>query len=521
MNNKTFDLLVIGAGASGACVTYEAVRRGLKVALLDAGDISSGTSSRSTKLLHGGVRYLELAFKNLDLSQLRLVRQALLERHYWLQQAPFLAKRVELALPTSNCLGKQYYRFGLGLYDALSGENNIGNSHAISTSQLKINFPLIRGDLNGGVSYSDGQFNDARLNLLLALTAEKEGATIRNHCRVLDFKLTKDGKLRGAISEDTSGNQELWEAKAIVNATGINVDTLRQYVDQNASPRVMTSRGVHIVIKQNLCPNGIGLLVPSTDDGRVLFILPFFNHTQIGTTDISCAKEDAKFPSEKEKDYLIDYIKRWFPDIKDPLIKSSWAGGRPLLTQNEGTTNSSRVVREHEIEILPCGLISAMGGKWTTCRSIALDTLNAVESVLERSLPKPKTLPLIGTASRPTETISSLLKQKDLLFQILPDSELKARQVDYLQANYGLEALSIISKGTAERIKPLSETIPVCEEEIKHSIKNEHALTPTDILARRCRLAMVDLEEANRLLPLVNEHLENAGLISQNICLTR
>ena len=194
MNSNDVDLLVIGAGANGACVAYEASKRGLKVALLDAGDVGNGTSSRSTKLLHGGVRYLELAFKTLDLAQLKLVREALLERSHWLEQVPFLAHRLELALPTENCLGKWYYRAGLGTYDALAGEKAIGNSRLLSRVQLNAALPSLRDGLNGGVAYSDGQFNDSRLNLLLALTAEKAGAIIRTRCKVIKLETQQDGK---------------------------------------------------------------------------------------------------------------------------------------------------------------------------------------------------------------------------------------------------------------------------------------------------------------------------------------
>ena len=170
MDDTAYDLLIIGGGASGACVAYEAVRRGLRVALLEANDFASGTSSRSTKLLHGGVRYLELAFKTADRAQLRLVREALLERGHWLQQAPFLAHRLELALPTDCVIGQLYYRLGLGLYDALSGQAGIGNSRLLTKQQLQVALPQLRDDIRRGVAYSDGQFDDARLNLLLALS---------------------------------------------------------------------------------------------------------------------------------------------------------------------------------------------------------------------------------------------------------------------------------------------------------------------------------------------------------------
>ena len=511
MNNEV-DLLVIGAGASGACVAYEASKRGLKVALLDAGDIGSGTSSRSTKLLHGGVRYLELAFKTLDISQLKLVREALLERAHWLERTPFLAHRLELALPTKNCLSKWYYRLGLGTYDALSGEKSIGKSRLLSKWQLSQALPSLRNDLNGGVAYNDGQFDDSRLNLLLALTAEKAGAVLRTQCRVVELIHREDGKLCGAISQDFLGRQEKWQAKAVVNATGIYVDNIRQLADPNVTERILVSRGVHLVLQENLCPNGIGLIVPSTDDGRVLFILPFFGSTQVGTTDTPCNINTATNPSRVEKEYLVDYVKRWFPTIGNPTIQSTWAGGRPLLKPAEKEILSSRLVREHEIETLPCGLISAMGGKWTTCRQIAFDTLKAVEVVLEKPLPTPRQLAIIGADESPKKTSTYLLKQQQELKGLLPKSQIQAKQLIHLQSNYGLKALSIIASSPPEERIPLSPKIPLCQAEIKHAIQNEHALTTTDVLARRCRLAMVDLAEAKRLIPVVQDQLSANGL---------
>ncbi len=511
MNSRKVDLLVIGAGASGSCIAYEAIKRGLKVALLEAFDIGAGTSSRSTKLLHGGVRYLELAFKTFDCGQLRLVKEALQERSYWLQNASFLANSLELVLPTKSLLQSGYYRAGLSIYDALAGKSNINSSHFLSKSELRKSLPLLRDDLNGGVAYSDGQFNDARLNLLLALTAEKAGVIVRTRCKVIEL-LKENGKVYGAISKDRNGLEERWSANAVVNATGIHVDKIRQMADKDAAPRIFTSRGIHIIIEQNLCPDGMGLLIPSTEDGRVLFCLPFHGKTQIGTTDTPCEIDHSRQPSEHEKNYLLTYIKKWFPNVSSPQIQSCWAGARPLLRPSADSINSSRLVREHEIEILPCGLISAIGGKWTTCRTIALDTLKVIEDKLSIKISKPINIPLLGVSSNADNSRKELLLQQHKIKDCLPDTKLREKQIKHLQANYGLEALRIISKSPHQERLPMSEVIPLCQAEIKHSIQHEHAYTSTDLLARRCRLAMVDYSEAKRIAPIVNEHLEKAGL---------
>ncbi len=512
MKSKSVDLAIIGAGATGSCLAYEAAKRGLKSVLIDAGDIGCGTSCRSTKLLHGGVRYLELAFKTLDLAQLKLVREALLERSYWLTHAPFLTKRLELAIPTTNCFAKAYYRGGLALYDALSGRKNIGLSRSLSNSDLKEAIPLLQSTFNGGIAYSDGQFNDSRLNLLLALTAEKSGTIIKTHSKAVGFDQDQNGRLTGVISEDSSGEQELWKSKAIVNATGIYSDTIRKLADENVTPRIITSRGIHLILKENLCKKGIGLLMPSKDDGRVLFILPFLGKTMVGTTESSCSTEEACKPSNKEKEYLINYLKSYFPTLIEPEITSQWAGSRPLLKPKSEGIDNNNVVREHEIETLPCGLISAMGGKWTTCRQIALDTLKAIEALLNQKFSTRQSLPLIGSSQDPEMTMSLLNKQRNELKEYLPSSPLLEEQINHLQSKYGLHALTIIKDSPLESKQAISDVIPICKAEIDYDISHEHAQSPTDLLARRCRLAMIDLKEAKRVLPIIQERLSIAGL---------
>ena len=501
------DLLVIGAGASGASVAYEAIRRGLSVAILEAGDIGGGTSCRSTKLLHGGVRYLELAFKTLDLAQLQLVREALMERGHWLRTAPFLADRLELVLPTKNWFDKTYYGLGLGLYDALSGKTGLGHSRRLSRDELVQALPQLC-PRQGGVAYSDGQFDDARLNLLLALTAEQGGATLRRSCRVIGFERNPDGQLRAAISETTTGQQERWVARVIVNTTGIHADSIRCLADPEAPQRLLTSRGTHLVLKDNLCPQGMGLLVPATEDGRVLFMLPFFGHTLVGTTDQTCEQSEAVVPSDDEEAYLLRYVRTWFPDLKAPAVSSRWAGGRPLLMPGGGERSSSQVVREHEVETLPCGLVSLMGGKWTTCRPMALDCLAAVERQLQSPIPKPQTLPLLGTATDPDQTMPELRGQADALRALLPETPMRAQQIAHLQHNFGLRAQAVLTESTVGEREPLSGVMPICRAEIRHAIQKEHATSSCDVLSRRCRLAMVDSAEAERLRPVVEEELE-------------
>ncbi|QEY32094.1 FAD-dependent oxidoreductase [Synechococcus sp. RSCCF101] len=511
MSTTHTDLLVIGGGATGAAVALSGVRRGLSVVLVEAGDLAGGTSCRSTKLLHGGVRYLELAFKTFDAGQLRLVREALLERGHWLDQVPFLARPLELALPTGQPLATLYYRIGLGLYDALAGRRAIAPSRAVSGGTLQRLLPGLSSRASGAVLYSDGQFDDARLNLLLALTAAAEGADVRSHCRAREL-LLENGRVGGALVEQ-GGRCERIEAGVVVNATGLAADAVRHMADPDAPPRLQTSRGVHVVLEQNLCPEGAGLLVPSTDDGRVLFMLPFHGRTLVGTTDTPCQAAEVNRASPQERDYLLDYVARWFPN-RPVTVSAVWAGGRPLLQAAGGPTgNTAGLVREHEVETLPSGLISVMGGKWTTCRPMAHDTLQAVERQLGRSLPAEREAPVLGAVAGGAAAMAEPLHRcrQDLLSQ-LPAGVLQEAQADHLIASHGLRADRVLACAeTPAELEPLSPAVPLCAAEIRHGIRHEQARSAVEVLARRCRLAMVDQAEARRLAPLVEELLDREG----------
>lgn len=500
MAMQPFDLLVIGAGCSGAALAYEAVRRGLRVAVLEAGDPGQGTSSRSTKLLHGGVRYLELAVRHADPSQLKLVREALAERRHWIDAAPFLAQPLRIALATEGPLQQAYYRVGLGLYDVLAGAAGLDPTAMIGARQLQDCFPLLDPARQGGVLYSDGQFDDARLNLLLLLTARASGAILERDCRVVGFE-QQQGRLSAAIAEDRQGRRQRWSARVIVNATGLAADAVRQLAEADTAPRLLVSRGVHLVLRQQLCPGGAGLLVPRTSDGRVLFVLPFLGRTLVGTTDVVCEPDQATQVSPEERSFLLDHVRHWFPAAGEPEVGSAWAGGRPLIQAAPGQA-SSRLVREHEVEQLPCGLISLLGGKWTTCRVLAIDALHAVAAALDRPLPAPVPLPLLGAATDAPTTRDQLRGQRRLLQEQLPDHHQREDQLDHLQRSYGLLAEQVLAQAAAPAdLLPLSNVVPICRAEWRYGIRRELARTADDLLARRSRLQMLDQAEADRLSP--------------------
>lgn len=281
-----FDILVIGGGSTGSGIALDAAARGLKVALVEMEDFGSGTSARSTKLIHGGVRYLEQAVMRLDRGQFNLVRDALRERAALLRNAPHLAWPLPLIIPLYRPLHLPYYWFGLKVYDALAGKANIGTSRYLSPAETLRRFPMLqpRG-LIGGLLFYDGQFDDARLNVALALTAIEHGAAILNHTAVTDL-IKDDGRIVGAIVRGAREQGE-WEIRAasVINATGPLSDQIRTLDDPQAPPMLRVSSGTHIVLDGKFSPPDTGLLIPKTEDGRVLFVLPWLSHTLIGTTD--------------------------------------------------------------------------------------------------------------------------------------------------------------------------------------------------------------------------------------------
>ena len=501
-----FDLVVVGAGSSGASLALEAVRRGLRVALLEAGDPGMGTSSRSTKLLHGGVRYLELAFKRADPAQFKLVREALAERRYWIEQAPFLAQELRIALPTRHGLEQLYYRFGLGLYDLLAGAAGLQPTQALSGVQLKQRLPGLCADVNSGLLYSDGQFDDARLNLLLVLTAQAAGVTVQRDCRVLGFEQA-NGQLQAAISQSPDGSQRRWLGRQFVNATGIAADGLRQQAQPDAQPRLLVSRGIHLVLSDQLCPAGVGLLIPRTRDGRVLFVLPFQGRTLVGTTDQVCSLDQATQVTPEEADYLIEHLQQWFPGFSAASISARWAGGRPLI-QPAGAASSSSVVREHEVEQLPCGLISLLGGKWTTCRRLALDALQLISQEPVRAQP----LPLLGAAASGPETRAALEQLRAGLSGALPGG---LAQAEHLISSYGLRAQQVVAEAQGQAdLEPLSAVIPVSRAEWRFNYHHELACSSADLLERRSRIGFLDQAEAERLADVAEAWLEELSSAS-------
>ena len=494
-----FDVLVIGGGATGTGVALDAVSRGLKTALVERDDFSAGSSSRSTKLVHGGVRYLEQAVKGLDRTQFNLVRDALKERAVLLSNAPHLAHPLPILTPLYNWFQIPYMMIGLKLYDALAGRANLKSSRFVGREEALRRFPMLKKEgLRGAVLYYDGQFDDARMNVSLALTAAHEGAAVANHLEVT--KLLKDGgRVAGASVRDTLSG-ETWDvrAKVVVNATGPFTDAIRHLDDEDAPPMLTASSGVHIVLDGHFSPPGTGLLIPQTDDGRVLFLLPWLGYTLFGTTDHPAAIEPNPQPSEDDIDYLLSYLGRYFdvPATRDDIL-ATWSGLRPLVSDPKAA-DTAKVSRDHVVNTSSSGLVTVAGGKWTTYRKMALDTVDEVLKVghLQAGPSRTEQLKLVGAEAFRPAGAATLAEQFGL----------DADVAEYLNRAYGDRAVKVaeLAETYPGRLVPGQ---PQLEAEVIYSATYEGADTAVDFLARRTRLAFLDQGAALAALPQVIELL--------------
>lgn len=492
---KSFDILVIGGGATGCGIALDAASRGLKVALVERGDFSYGTSSRSTKLIHGGVRYLEQAILKFDRSQFNLVRDALRERAILFHTAPHLVRALPIITPIYRFKDIPYYLAGLKMYDRLAGKANIGTSYFIGPERALKRFPMLKKQgLRGGVVYYDGQFDDARTNVVLAVTAHEQGAVVANYVEVTGLT-KKDGKVVGATVRDCLSDSE-WKisAKIVVNATGPFADRIRRMDDPKAKPMLSGSSGAHIVLSRHFCPPAAGLLIPKTEDGRVLFILPWLGFAIAGTTDNPATVEDDPRATEDDVDYILRQMNQYFavrPEKKD--ILATYAGIRPLVSDPRAS-DTAKLVRDHVVNVSRANLLTIAGGKWTTYRKMALDAMNqAVKygALTPKSESRTATIVLAGGENYGPKLVPLLKKR----FKLPP------MVASHLVRTYGSRServCELIKKGFGKR---LTSRLPYLEAEVVYAVEEEAAQTAMDVLARRTRLAFLDRQAALQALP--------------------
>jgi len=465
-SGRVFDLLVIGGGATGCGIAVDAATRGLSVALVERNDFAEGTSSRSTKLLHGGVRYLEAAVKKLDRTHLKLVLEALRERGALLANAPHLSRKLALITPLYSWWEVPYVYAGLKLYDLLSGRRSIGSSRFLTRKQALARFPGLKADgLKAGVLYYDGQFVDSRLVIALMRTAREHGALLLNQVEAVGLTHAA-GKIDGAqLHDKLSGACWTVKARAVINATGPFADGVAKLDDRRAKPILTVSSGAHIVLDKKFVPDDTGLLIPKTHDGRVLFVLPWQGHALVGTTDAQAAIEEHPRPTSAETAYLLDYVRQIFGvEIGPDAVKSSWSGLRPLAFDPKAK-NSAELARDHVLLTSASGLITITGGKWTTYRLMSEETVD--HAVTQAGL---------SAAPCRTETLK--------LFD--PADEVAA----------------LGAQGWDKKLHP---DHPYSEADVLNAVRREDAVHAVDVLTRRLTLALVDREAARSAAPKVIE----------------
>jgi glycerol-3-phosphate dehydrogenase len=479
--SRPFDVLIVGGGATGLGLALDAATRGYRTALVEAGDFAQATSSRSTKLVHGGVRYLASG-------QIHLVRQALHERAVMCRNAPHLVHPLPTLLPATRIWELPYYGAGLIAYDLLSGSASMGPTLILGLRETLQRVPGIAASgLRGGILYHDAQFNDARFALATARAAIDHGAVAMNYVRCIRFEHDDAARVAGAAVEDlVSGEIATVRARAVINATGIFSDDTRT-LEQPGRPSLLSvSRGSHIVLPSSCLGGSTAIMVPKTEDGRIIFAIPWQGVVLVGTTDIP-APASVMEPAidADEIDYLLRHIAPYLAaPIRRTDILSVFSGLRPLVTGKENTT--SKLSREHHIDLSRSGLITIAGGKWTTYRQMAEDTLNAAikAGLLEHRPCFTRTVPLRGCPRA--------------------DHSHEAVADPYL-AEYGtdIEAIRAIEKDHPQLSAKLDPSLPYTGAMVVYAVRCEFARTLDDVLSRRTRSLLLNAQAALRAAPRV------------------
>ncbi len=483
LETEPFDVLVVGGGATGLGAAVDAAARGYRTALIEGEDFAKATSSRSTKLVHGGVRYLQQG-------DIGLVREALRERTNLLRNAPHLVHELRFVVPAYRWFELAYYGAGLAAYDLLAGRSGFARSRIVGPRRARALIPALRaGGLRGAIVYSDAQFDDARLAVTLARTAVDHGAAVANYVRatgfVYDERRTDGGHLAGVDALDRETNRTFTiRARAVINATGIFVDEVRSLDDPAAKPLLTHSRGSHVVVRASaLGADGAALLVPETPDGRVLFALPWHERVVIGTTDIAASQAELDpVPTPAEIAYLLETVNRYLTEpLAEGDVLAAFAGLRPLVDRK--ATTSAKQSREHLIDVSPSGLVTIAGGKWTTYRKMAED---AVDAVARAGLPQ-----------RPSPTATMALHGA-------PHADARRAHEGSL-AVYGTDAIAVAAlraddPGLRERLHP---SLPYTGAEVVYGARHEMARTVDDVLSRRTRAAFLDTAAARASAPTI------------------
>lgn len=478
-SNYQCDILVIGGGATGLGIAVDAASRGFSTVLLEQHDFAKGTSSRSTKLVHGGVRYLAQG----DVS---LVIDALKERGRMQQNAPHLVESMRFIIGNYKWWEQPFYTIGLTIYDMLAGKLSLGRSRPLCKKSVNNAIPTIRQNkLRGGVAYYDGQFDDSRMAISLAQTAVDHGAICLNYVKVESFLKDENSKIQGVIAHDVlqQHNFEI-QAKCVINATGVFVDELMNLDEHSSKKKVRPSQGVHLVVDKKFLPGSSALMIPKTDDGRVLFGVPWHGKVVLGTTDTPL-DEHALEPValEQEIDFILDQAGKYLelqPTRDD--VRAVFAGLRPLAAPDDsGTLKTKEISRSHKIYISKSGLLTITGGKWTTYREMAEDILN-------------RGIKLNGLDAKPCVTTD--LKLHGYMENVNRETW------DYVYGSDIQDIQQLIDQDPA-LAQPIHPDHTFTKAHVLWAARSEMAITVEDVLARRVRLLFLDAKAAIETAPIV------------------
>jgi glycerol-3-phosphate dehydrogenase len=474
--SEPWDIAVIGGGATGMGVAVDAAARGFDVVLVEAHDFGKGTSSRSTKLVHGGVRYLEQG-------NIPLVMSALKERGLLRQNAPHLVKDLAFVVPNYSWWEAPFYGIGLKLYDLLAGKYGFGPSKVLTKEETLQRLPALEPEeLRGGVVYYDGQFDDSRLLIHLAMTAADQGATVVNYCPATGLLRDEEGYVNGLIARDNeSGEAFSISARVVINATGVFTDEIRRMADPATEPLMVTSQGIHLVFNRSFLKGDTALMVPRTSDGRVLFVIPWHGHAVAGTTDtpVDGPSLEPK-PLDEEIQFILETAGRYLtrpPNRSDVL--AVYVGLRPLV-KSGGASSTSAISRDHTIHVDTSGLLTITGGKWTTYRHMAEDTVDHAITLgrLRDESCTTKNLKIHGYEERPA-----------------------ARDEEDVLDVYGSDASEIrsLAEQNADMAKPIHPALPYIGAEVVWAARAEMARTVEDILSRRTRALFLNAHAAMQM----------------------
>lgn len=475
-HSEKWDILIIGGGATGLGAAVEAASRGYRTVLVEQHDFAKGTSSRSTKLIHGGVRYLKQG-------NIALVTEALRERGLLMQNAPHLVENRGFLVPNYIWWEGPFYGIGLKVYDALAGKLGIGKSQWLSREETIRRMPTLETEgLRGGVVYHDGQFDDARLAITLMRTFQGLGGVAANYLEVVGLFKEHD-MIRGVRVKDVEQGDEFEiRAKVVINATGVFVDGIREMDERDAPPIVTASQGIHLVLDKKFLPGDTAIMVPQTDDGRVLFAVPWHDRVIVGTTDTAVPKAVLEPRAlEEEIEFVLKHAARYMQ--QDPTradVLSVFAGLRPLV-RPEDSRSTAAISRDHHLSISRAGLITITGGKWTTYRKMGEDTIEQAITVGELDWTESKTA--------------------DLRLHGATEDRLRNDSLDV----YGTEAeaIRVLVMENPDLKRKLSERLPYLAAEVVWAARHEMARTVEDVLARRTRALLLDARASVDAAPQV------------------